>query len=162
LKAAYCNTLVGNRRLQRELSTILAACAARQVEVLPFKGVALAARYYQELALRPVGDLDLLVQRADVARCVEAIGAGGFRPVPGYGSPLDPQVLRFFVMQYAKERGPTVEVHLALCRLPPYHRGLAVTAVWRRAEVISLWGQPARYLAPQDELRYLSFHYAAQ
>jgi len=162
LKAAYCATLLGNRRFQRALSGILAACATEGVEVIPFKGVALAERYYQEPALRPVRDLDLLVRRPDAARCAQALRQAGYRPVPGYGSLLDADVLRYFVLQYTRERGPTIELHLRLCRQRPYAAGLSVTRVWGRAQVIELWGQPARYLDPGDELRYLSYHYAAQ
>src|SRR5262249_37049107 len=86
----------------------------------------------------------------------------GYRAVPGYARLLDVDVLRSFVLQYTKERGPTVELHLRLCRQRPYAAGLSVARVWDRAEAIELWGQPARYLAPGDELRYLSYHYAAQ
>src|SRR5262249_29087581 len=125
-------------------------------------GVGLAERYYQEAALRPVRDLDILVRRPDVAGCVQALEKAGYRPVPGYGKLLDADVLRYFVLQYTKDRGPTVELHLRLCRQRPYADGLSVARVWGRALPIELWGQPARYLDPGDELRYLSYHYAAQ
>src|SRR5262249_10966801 len=60
LRQSYAQTLVNNRRLQTILQTVLSALVAEGIPVMAVKGLALALRYYQSLALRPITDIDLL------------------------------------------------------------------------------------------------------
>ncbi|HEY7835750.1 MAG TPA: sugar transferase [Ktedonobacterales bacterium] len=162
LVGAYRETWIHSRQMRGEQEAIVAALAARQIEVMVIKGVALAARYYGELALRPVQDIDLLVRREEAEACGAALEALGYRPVLGMGDPLSFNALMFRALVYRKAPGLIVEVHWELSSLPVYLPRFSVEEVWRRAERISCGACMVRYLAPGDELRYLSFHYAAQ
>jgi len=53
-------------RIHAECRDILAACDREGVAVLPLKGLMLSDRYYDDPALRPMADLDLLVRPADL------------------------------------------------------------------------------------------------
>lgn len=53
---------------------------AAGIPTIPFKGPALAAYAYGDLALRPAGDLDLLIRQCDFARARELMLAQGFEP----------------------------------------------------------------------------------
>src|SRR5262249_40683062 len=64
----YRQTLISNRRAQAELLRIFAGFEAVGVAAMPLKGLALAYRYYEHFALRPMSDLDLLVRRDDITR----------------------------------------------------------------------------------------------
>lgn len=163
LLEAYRTAWIGNRRLRGVLAEVLAAFAARGVEAMAVKGVALALRYYGELALRPAGDLDLLVHRADFATCRAALQALGCRPHPSAGHPRAFYPLLFRALVYQHPSGLTIELHWELVSLPAYLPRLrADTGLWARAEHIELLGQPARYLSPADELRYLALHAVVQ
>ncbi len=62
LALAYYSTAAHNALLFRELERILAALAAgAEIPVIVLKGAALAQTVYPDPALRPMGDLDLLV-----------------------------------------------------------------------------------------------------
>lgn len=160
---AYRIAWIGNRRLRGVLAEVLAAFAARGVEATCVKGVALALRYYGEPALRPAGDLDLLVRRADVARCRAALEGLGCRAQPGMGSPRQFYPLFFRALVYTHPSGLVIELHWELITLPAYLPRLrADDALWARADQIEILGQRARYLAPADELRYLALHAIVQ
>lgn len=163
LLGSYRAAWIGNRRLRGMLAKILAAFAARGVETIAVKGIALALRYYGEPALRPAGDIDLLVRRSDVTACAAALEALGCLPQAGMGNPHDfyPLLYRTLVFRYAADL--SIELHWELTTLPLYLPRMRVNqALWDRAEHIEVLGQPARYLAPADELRYLALHAIVQ
>jgi hypothetical protein len=61
-----------------ELVSILDEFSRAMIPVLPYKGVALAASIYGDLAARPAGDLDLLVRREHLVRASEVLVERGF------------------------------------------------------------------------------------
>jgi hypothetical protein len=63
-----------------ELLALLERLRERGVEAVPYKGVVLSLQLYGSLSLRPAGDLDLVVRRADVPAAVECLRARGFAP----------------------------------------------------------------------------------
>jgi Uncharacterised nucleotidyltransferase len=66
--------------LRADLAGVLAAFRGAGVAVMPLKGLALAA-LYAEAAERPMADLDLLVQAADLERAVDLLADLGYEPV---------------------------------------------------------------------------------
>lgn len=162
LKAAYCSSLVVSRTLHIALGKILAAFADWGIETIPLKGVVLAERYYPALALRPASDIDLLVRPGDVPAAMRTLAALGYLPRPGSESLTGKHALRFLEFQLSQPNGPSIELHTTLARIPSYRRSLPLTKMWGRSHVEQVGEQRVRCLAPQDELRYLCLHYAAQ
>ena len=160
--AVYRTTLVSNLRLRNEQATLLARLAEQGIEAVAVKGVALALRYYGNLALRPVGDIDLLVRRSQIEPGAAILREMGYVALPGSGHARAFGALRNRALVYLKEGGPTVELHWDLASVPPYARRFATPAIWERSQRIAVGSAEARYLDPADELRYLCFHYAAQ
>ena len=85
--------LAGNVILARELIAILASFHAGRIEVLPLKGIPVAAGIYGSLALRSTGDLDLLIHRRDLASAKALLEARGFRPCDGDNGEASPSTL---------------------------------------------------------------------
>ncbi|HEU5441682.1 MAG TPA: nucleotidyltransferase family protein [Ktedonobacterales bacterium] len=165
LKGAYITTLTDNLRLRNEQLRLLDGLRERNVPAVPFKGIALALRYYGEpsLALRPVGDMDLLIHRADAEAAAAALRAMGYAPLYGDGGPHSFEALRNAALVYRRvPDGPMVELHWRLASVPPYAQRFAATDVWARLGTQEIAGRTVPYLTPGDELRYLCFHYAAQ
>ncbi len=48
--------------------------------VIPYKGVVLSELYYEDIALRQSGDMDLFVRKEDVARTKRAVRDLGYTP----------------------------------------------------------------------------------
>lgn len=70
-----------NLVLTSELLRLLALFRQAGISAVPYKGPALAAQLYDPPGLRPSGDLDVLVDRADVPRAIDLVTANGYRPV---------------------------------------------------------------------------------
>lgn len=162
LRERFRANVVQARTLELRLERLLPQLAAAGVAVIPLKGVGLARRAYGgDLRLRPVTDIDLLAHPAEFARWAAVAQAAGFAPLARRGDPLGGHALRFREAQFLSADGLLLEAHLALCRLPAYRRAFADAAIWRRAQPTTLHGVATLTLALEDELRYLSLHYAA-
>ena len=66
--------------LSRELIRIVDHLTTKGIEVMPYKGLALAEALYGDIALRQSGDLDLLVRAPDLPRIREAVRDLGYTP----------------------------------------------------------------------------------
>jgi len=162
LRQAYCQTWLQNRRMQSVLGKVLDRLASEGIPTMALKGLALAGRYYGNIALRPMVDIDLLVPRAEVSRVCRILRQFGYAPSSGSGRPSGFNAQTHAVLDYLRAGSPQIEVHWELFNHAVYRSGLPAETAWQRAEEIELCGQPVRYLAPADELRYLSVHYAAE
>src|SRR5262249_21888981 len=67
-----------NLKLSAALHRILDILSAEGIRAIPFKGRALAAALYGNLALRPSTDLDLLVRRPEAVRATQALVEVGY------------------------------------------------------------------------------------
>jgi hypothetical protein len=78
----YDGTGTRNRRLYGVVGDIVKACDQVDTPIMGLKDLQLAREVYPDLGLRPMGDLDLLIHRADyekVSRCLHELG---FLPLP--------------------------------------------------------------------------------
>jgi len=64
--------------LARELARILDRLDEFEIEVIPYKGLALSEVYYGDMALRQAGDIDLFVRKQDVIRIKKAVCELGY------------------------------------------------------------------------------------
>ena len=69
-----------NLFLTGELIRILALIKSRRVTAVPFKGPALAALLYGNLALRDFGDLDIVIHEKDIPQVRKILIDNGYRP----------------------------------------------------------------------------------
>jgi hypothetical protein len=80
LKQSYLTNLRKTLLLSGELIRILDHLSALGVEVMPYKGLALAEALYSDTTLRQSGDIDLLIHAQDLPRARKAIGGFGYAP----------------------------------------------------------------------------------
>lgn len=76
----YQTNLHKNMFLARELIRIVEHLSHSGIEVMPYKGVALAEIAYGDIALRKAGDIDLLIRPSDFPRVRDAVAALGYVP----------------------------------------------------------------------------------
>ncbi len=67
-------------RFHEELHDILALFARHGVDVMPLKGAILSISYYEDPALRPMSDLDLLVRPEHFTQAAVLLGQLGYEP----------------------------------------------------------------------------------
>ena len=145
-----------------QLREILGALGDAGIETIVLKGPAVAAEYYGDPALRPFTDLDLLVRRSDREHAIDVLGRLGYT----HGSPgrslayeLRHAPAAYFVG--GASRIP-IDLHWDFVRHPGAGRAtdLVVDEIWSRARFTKISGQPARALAVEDLLVYLTTHLA--
>lgn len=161
-KHEYLQTLINNRRMQTLVEEAVGALHAEGIGVIALKGLALARRYYGDVALRPMTDIDLLVRREEAPRAIAALRRLGYRAIDGMGSPSGFYSFTSGVVAYARPRPPTIEVHWELFGRQAYRPALPGAEVWARAQQIRLFDRSALYLHPRDELWYLCVHAAIE
>jgi hypothetical protein len=146
-----------------ELAEALAALHAASVAVMPLKGSLLATRYYPEPGLRPMNDLDLLVQPEDEPRAIAALAGLGYQPLMRGWKHLE--------LARPDGRGPTVafdgehpdnprSLDLHTCLREQFwsiHYDLTEHA-WSDSSQGQLVGQPARLMRPALLLHHLAVH----
>lgn len=111
---------VERRRLWAGLEPVLAEFAAAGIEMVALKGLALAARYYPNPALRPTGDADVWVPRERATEAIDRLLAAGWRPAHGRGRERligEDRVLRHG-WEFYDARGACIDLHWRVSSLP--------------------------------------------
>lgn len=145
----------------REWMRLLAAFAEADIEVVSFKGPALALTAYRNLSLREFTDLDLLVRPSEVAMAREVLTRQGYKldsPVPddtsaGLIRSRNQQIS--FVNE--QERGLQVDLHWGL--LSNTASALLTVDQFLDSSIVETEGQVSfRSLAPEHLLLLLCVH----
>ena len=152
------------RRLRSTLEETVRVLRGTDVEVVALKGATLAFFHYPDPALRPMGDLDLLLRdpRA-LARATEALAGAGWRPL------YDTARHRVFARPSESVPRPAtedpdnpirLEIHTSF-RLPVLGRVFDASSELREeAEVRDLGATPVATAAGPSLVRHLLFHAA--
>lgn len=161
LAQAYYGLARANTLRSLELEPILAALSVADVPVLLLKGIALAETLYDNIALRPMGDFDLVVHRQDVPACREILVRLGYRPTMV-------EVTRGAFLAYCNEEAfappeaaqTFIELHWHLLDVPYYLRRVQMDWFWESSRAHSVGPYPVQILGPEANLLYLSSHLA--
>lgn len=154
LRGHYYATAAANLRRFHGLGQALAALERAGLRALALKGAHLAPLVYGDLALRPMADLDLLVQ--DGAAATAALRPLGYSPLPAE----EWMAQRYGHFALRDATGGLLELHESI--------GAATTGsvdhggLWARAERVDLAGASALVLSPEDLLLHICLHAGAQ
>lgn len=161
LRQRYATNLHRTLFLARELIRILDHFDALGIDVLPYKGLALAETLYGDIALRQAGDIDLLVRPRDLSRIKAALNELGYTPhlllneaeeraylASGYECAFDSVLGRNLL-----------EVQWAL--QPRFYAvDFDMEAMFRRAVTVNVAGRNMKTPSPEDLFLILSLHAA--
>lgn len=141
-----------------ELLDLLSLLREGGVLAVPYKGPALAARVYGNLALRQSCDLDILVERREVLRAESLLEGAGFHP--RYPSSIEGR--DFLLRNHHSEilvrpHGPVVELHWAFTNVDVGFP-LRLEQLRPRLVVQSLGGAQLPAFATEDLLLILCVH----
>lgn len=149
-------------RQRFELLRLLDALQGAGVEAIVLKGLALREIIYPDPALRPSGDVDLLVRLAAVPIVEAALQGLGYEPDETV-LPREwwrPDNIHHLVPYHLPEREVQVEVHWDLA-MPRNRLAIDIDGVWSRAQTTLIAGRPVRALDPVDLVVHLGLHFAA-
>jgi hypothetical protein len=138
LRQAYYATTARNLLIYRELSHILTALRASPSPPLPvilLKGAALAATVYDNIGLRPMGDLDLLVPEERLSEAVTRLKALGYvEPHPDMAAGFNAQFGHHVHLQGGRDVHLAVELHWTLIGGEQDWRSPSLPWFWNQTE----------------------------
>jgi Uncharacterised nucleotidyltransferase len=159
LREAFRRVSALNIFLTRELQRLLALFAEQGIEAMPYKGPALAAEIYGNIALRQFSDLDILVRPKDVRAARDILLAEGYAPLPALNDAQQAVLLRTQCnLPFTRERNRlVVELHWAVSARH-FARPFESDDFWSRLNTGMLDGSEINRPAPEDLLLALCVH----
>jgi hypothetical protein len=170
LRDFYLQNAARNLRLCNELKRIVETLRAdavspmgKTIPVIVLKGVHLATQVYDNIALRQMGDIDLLIPKEYLQRAADALAALGYKPLKPYSIDVDVAVYRHLTTFIKSETGNVdiVEIHWTLTR-PNQPYTIAIEALWARAVPLQIAGVDVSGLCTEDLLLHLCLHTSYQ
>jgi putative nucleotidyltransferase-like protein len=142
--------------LTAELGQILRACQGAPLPCVALRGPALAERLYGEPTARPMGDLDLLVRRADLGSVRELLRGRGYHEFDrrrGFAEAYS------YTLEFYRPAEPAlvVEPHWTIA-YPPAASRLDMDRVWSRCRRALVLGRETEILGAEDLVLHLCLH----
>jgi hypothetical protein len=159
LRLGVARQMADTARLQRELVAVLRCLRGVGITPILLKGTHLATAVFPEPLLRGMVDFDLLFRRAELAAAEDALCADGYR-TPRTVSIDEICAHEHHIPRLRREgRMYVLELHWTL--VPP-DDGLPIDPAdfWSRAQPVTVFGEPALVLAPEDALLHVCLHAA--
>jgi hypothetical protein len=160
LKEICMSTAGRNMRFQYELLGILAALERKGVKVILLKGAVLIQTVYRNMCLRPMGDIDILVQEKDFHKVRSALCELGYespKTLPDLaGRQLVEYAHYFDQIRFVHKNRVMIETHF---RLP--NMGIPSpeeNSLWERALPIKVGHANALIPSAEHMLLHLCFH----
>lgn len=146
-------------RMAAELVRLLRLLQEHDIPAIPYKGPALAAQLYGNIALRQVRDLDILVHPRDLQRARNLLLHGGYRSLdPAFAAPNS----FVFKSQYQHRCARVgdqllVELHWQIAP-PTISDPLGIDELWAGRQQVSIGADRVTALGDEDLLLVLCIH----
>ncbi|MDT3669478.1 MAG: nucleotidyltransferase family protein [Aromatoleum sp.] len=158
LYRTYIDTVRINTALYDQLAQLVREATRCGLKIIVLKGAYLAKYAYDDLGLRPMSDIDILVRRDDLDAAERMMWRLGYRYIDGTQTPGVWRSEHFHLNPFAhREHTHAVEVHFRLTRENDKVR-FDDDALWTRAVPIQTEGGPALALDAIDLLLHLAVH----
>jgi len=159
LKSIYYTNAVRNIKLEYELLTILRSFYSKAVDCIGLKGLFILKPIYKNLALRPVGDIDLLIHFKDLPQVDAALRELGYSfqsnsmPAKFYHS------VHFHVVYLGDKHHSFAPVELHWNIQDKFNvLKIDIDQIWERAVSWEIGDINALAMCPEDLLLYLCYH----
>lgn len=160
LRGLRRKTWCENRLLFAKLAPAVAMLRQAGIPVLVLKGAPLALRYYGDVGLRPMRDLDLLVPEQRAQEAIQLFESAGWRGLWQCRYRLGPRDLGFRqALPYSAGDGREVDLHWHALYQATFPG--ADAAFWESAEPLEFEGMAIHALCPSHELLHTLAHGSA-
>jgi hypothetical protein len=154
-RAAYLETSWQNLARIARLTAVLRRFEEVGIPAVLLKGAALALRYYRNLGMRSMADIDLLVHPADVRRAAALLAELGWTQTGGAGADLIPAGMRV-LHAWPFEAAPlhSLDLHWTLnVRSPEVDE-----MYWAATGTFETDSMAIRTLSPADQVFHICTH----
>lgn len=158
LQTGYRSSALAGRSSYYALAELLPELAAQQIPLILLKGAALAAWLYPTPALRPFGDLDVLIRQADISTVSGILRSHGY--TPGQELAAGFRDAYYSEMSFTRRTPPRTALDLHWNLFVPlfYRRRMDVEWFWRHTQALALDAQTILILDPTAQLVHLAVH----
>lgn len=158
LQKIYFSSLLNNRHLYQKLAPLLDAFGSHSVPILLLKGAALCLTTYTDMALRQLGDIDILVPREKVKLCQNLMEDLGFSLILNNYFPIPDDRNDELGCEWSyRMDGTVIELHWRLINtLAPFQ--VDTSLYWQGARQVEIEGLPALIMNPDNQLLHLCLH----
>jgi hypothetical protein len=161
LKQGYQTNLHKALLLSRELIRIHECLSTSGINVMPYKGLAVAEMLYGDIALRQSGDIDLLIHPQDLERIRDAVRELGYTPHVSFSEAEERAYLQSgYECAFDGEAGPNL-LELQWAIQPSFYSiDFDMDALFKRGVIVSVAGRSMKSPSLSDLLLILSVHAA--
>ncbi len=139
LQEMYTQALGRNIMASLQLSEVLKSASDAQIRVVVLKGMALAETVYPDVAIRPFGDMDLLIPEEDLHKMEEKLNKLGYK---------QSEISKGF---YEKNGNVSIDLQWQIA-------SINFDLFWKDAVPASIEGANAFFLSPESLLIHLCLH----
>jgi len=146
-----------NLALTALLFKVLELFQANDINSIPYKGPALAASAYGDIALRQFVDLDLILHKKDVLKAKDLLVSRGWRPEFDLIGPQEEVFLERYYDYALLKDGKLIEIHWELTE-GYFNFPIKMERLWSRLRSVTITGRRVLTLAPEDSLLIICVH----
>ncbi len=163
MKKDYYLNASKNALIFDELAKVLQSFHRSGLQVIVLKGAVLAERVYQNLALRPMLDVDLLAKKEDLLFLDKQLKALGYLPTDMSIDQVDFTSNYLTSLDYrSSQNSPSFHLHWHFVNstIPneSYIKKIRIENIWKEARQTTVAGVETREMAPHHLLIHLSEH----
>lgn len=163
MKKDYYLNAARNALIFEELAKVLQSFHRSGLQVIVLKGAVLAERVYQNLALRPMLDVDLLAKKEDLLYLDEQLNSLGYRPTDMSIDQVDLASNYLTSLDYrSSQKSPSFHLHWHFVNstIPNEStiRKVRIENIWKEARRTTVAGVETLEMAPHHLLIHLSEH----
>jgi len=160
LKQTYLITAAQNTLALHNAKTLLTAFQRAGIPAAGLKGVYLLEQIYPDIGARSMNDIDLLIKKQDLPKCLAVMQEMGYQTVT-YFSLADENIDTKHVPPMKKAGGPLVELHWTLLEEDePFT--IDADAIWQRTVPARIANVDALALGVEDLILHLCLHLTYQ
>ncbi|KHD06178.1 hypothetical protein PN36_20635 [Candidatus Thiomargarita nelsonii] len=152
---AYHGNVFQNAQYYHELSEVLKQL--QRIDVIVLKGAYLAKTVYQSQALRFIGDIDLLVKKADLEQAEKILLEMGYGPTERPS--IKAQCASHHLETFTKKGAFSIDIHWTLIK-PEAPFKIMPDSLWEQARPFTVEDIQVLTLSPEDLLFHLCVHTA--
>jgi len=158
LASVHYQSLARNMLLQDELGRLVAAFNKQGIPVVLLKGSALLDVVYQDISLRPMSDLDLLVRQEDIGCAESLVLSLDYAYLTKQGRGAVSEGNRHLPNLGHRKKGIFIELHQHIVSTgdPCY---FDIGEFWKRARPVRKGNAEALVFAPEDMLAHLAIKF---
>ncbi len=155
LKKQYFRNAYANTIILHSLGKVLQTFNDKGIHAIPLKGAQLAENVYDNIALRVMGDVDLLVHKEDLDQIQQQLTALGYTSRPYWLEAEDD--LSHSLPPFIKHNCADLDIHWSF-ENPDSPFKIDSDGLWQRAVQVKIAGVDVLSLSPEDFLLHLCLH----